>query len=471
MSNETAPNSSNGTTIPAQTNDSDLAATFATDDKPIPKEESSLLNKILNEKLNSLNEGIVEISKQQLDPASPLYSNQTFESLRLKQPLIDALYQMGFQQPSKIQEAALPLLLCEPPQDMIAQAQSGTGKTATFLLTMLNRLDPEKKFPQCICLAPTYELARQIGEVAKKMAKNMPEIQIRYAIKGENVSRGMPIAEQIVIGTPGKMLDWVVKFRLIDPSKIICFVLDEADIMISQQGYQDQSIRLHNQIIAAAPNCQCMLFSATFSEAVFNFANQMISDPVIITVRRQDQTLPNIKQYFVRCRDRSDKYRAISNLYCSLTIASSIIFCYTRSSATWLANQLRATGRDVALLHGDMAVMERAQAVEDFKNGKYKVMITTNVCARGLDIPQVALIVNYDPPVTFEEHPQPDYDTYLHRIGRTGRFGKPGIAVNLADSDITMSFVKSFETYFGRPIEPLDDRDMDQLDKIEKETQ
>ncbi|KAH7724715.1 DEAD box protein/DEAH protein box helicase family protein [Aphelenchoides avenae] len=438
------------------------APSFVPDEKPVPLEEQSLLNKILNEKLNLLHEGDLTISKLQQDPTSPLYSNQSFDSLRLKPELIRALQMMGFHQPSKIQEASLPILLCEPHKVERAKRQPS-------LLTMLNRLDPTKKAPQCICLAPTFELARQIGEVAKKMARYMEGVGIRYAIKGELAPRGTVFTEQIIIGTPGKMTDWLIKYQLIDASNIICFVLDEADVMISQQGYQDQSIRLHNHIVSANPKCQCLMFSATYTEQVFDFAQKLIEDPVIISVRRQDQSLPYIKQYYVRCSTRDQKYQAIVNLYTSLTIASSIIFCYTRSSATWLATKLRESGRDVGLLHGEMPVEERARTVEEFKNGRFKVLITTNVCAR-LDIPQVTLIVNYDPPVTFEEVPKADHETYLHRIGRTGRFGKPGIAVNLVDSDLTMAYVKDFEQYFGRQIERLDANDALQLDSIERAT-
>uniref|UniRef100_A0A915D156 ATP-dependent RNA helicase n=1 Tax=Ditylenchus dipsaci TaxID=166011 RepID=A0A915D156_9BILA len=400
---------------------------FKPDENNVHSADISYLNKILNQKLNLLNEGVVEVRKQQKDPNSPLYSIRTFKDLRLKPQLIEALYLMGFHQPSKIQEAALPVLLCEPPQDIIAQSQSGTGKTATFLLVMLNRVDPEKKYPQCVCLAPTMELARQIGEVAKRMAQKMEGVKIRYAVKGERVERNAVFTEQILIGTPGKMIDWMLKFRLIDASKIICFVLDEADIMISQEGHQENSIKIHNEIITSSPDCQCMLFSATYSDQVFKFAEKLIADPVIITIRRQDQSLPYIRQYYVKCPDRESKYKAILALYQSLTVASSIIFSVEEIVACC------------------MAIFR-----------KHNVLITTNLSARGLDMPQVSLVVNYDPPVTFEQCPQPDYDTYLHRIGRTGRFGKPGIAINLVDSDIVMSFVAKFRDHFGRPIDLLD---------------
>ncbi|KAL3085857.1 hypothetical protein niasHT_039021 [Heterodera trifolii] len=439
------------------------------DEKTVPDAETSLLNKVLNDKLNKLNEGTPEVSKLQRDPNSPLYSAHTFEELRIKPELVKALHMMGFVQPSKIQEAALPVLLCEPPQDIIAQSQSGTGKTATFLLAMLNRIDSNKAYPQCICVAPTFELAQQIGDVAIKMAQFLPDVRIRFAVKGETVPRDMVFVEHIVIGTPGKMLDWMMR-KHIDASKIVSFALDEADVMIGQQGYQDKSIRIHNAIISANPSCQCMLFSATYSDAVIKFADQLIADPTLITIRRQDQSLPYIRQYFVRCKDREDKYQSILSLYSVLTVSSCIIFCYTRSSTVWLAQRFHEKGRSVALLHGELDVAERARVVEQFKQGVQKVLITTNVVARGLDIPQVSLVINYDPPVTYEESPQPDYDTYLHRMGRTGRFGKPGIVINLVDSDIVMNFVHSFQQHFGREIAPLDASDYDQMERIERDT-
>ncbi|CAD5209248.1 unnamed protein product [Bursaphelenchus okinawaensis] len=441
-----------------------------TDDKPIDPAERSLLNKLMHQKLAELNEGEVEVSLRN-DPKSPLYSTQTFEGLELNKLLIAAIYEMGFQQPSKIQEASLPLLLDpQTPSDLVAQSQSGTGKTAAFLLTMLHRLDPNKLLPQCLCVAPTFELALQIGEVAKKMAKYLETVKIKVLVKGEIPAPDTVLTEQIIIGTPGKLADYLFKFKLIDAANIICFVLDEADVMLSQKGYKDISVKIHNEIILANPKCQCLLFSATFTDVVYNFAESLIPDMAAITLRKKDQTLPNIRQLLIRCKTREEKYKAIVNIYNTLTIASSIIFTYTRSSATWLSEQLKKTGRKVGLLHGEMSADERANMVKKFQNGDFRVLITTNVCSRGLDIPSVKLVVNYDPPVTFEENPQPDYDTYLHRIGRTGRFGKGGIAVNLVDSVRAEGYVRKFEEYFNRPIELIAFDDFDRLDEIEEES-
>uniref|UniRef100_A0A1I7V5V8 RNA helicase n=1 Tax=Loa loa TaxID=7209 RepID=A0A1I7V5V8_LOALO len=438
-------------------------------EKPMPNEEISLLNKILHKKLENLQNGSLEISQARSDPNSPLYSVTSFQSLRLKDELLKALDKMSFYMPSKIQEAALPLLLVEPPMNLIAQAQSGTGKTATFVLTMLSRVVPSNKWPQCLCLAPTYELAMQIGQVVKKMSEFLPEIEIRYAIKGERMSRGEKIEEQIIIGTPGKMLDWVTKLKVIDPSKIICLVLDEADVMISQQGHQDQSIRLHNELEKSGAKYQSLLFSATYDENVRSFADSIIKDAVNITLRRDEQTLKNIKQYYVKCANREEKYEAVMNLYGGLTIASAIIFCYTRKSAEWLAARMGQRGHDVTVLHGEMTIEDRARTIQQFKDSVYKVLITTNVCARGIDVSQVSVVINYDPPVTYVDNPQPDYETYIHRIGRTGRFGKAGIAINLVSDDFSLSVIQRIGDYFGVAIESLDATDMDQLEAIDKD--
>lgn len=162
-----------------------------------------------------------------------------------KPELLKGVYAMGFNAPSKIQETALPTLLADPPQNMIAQSQSGTGKTAAFVLAMLSRVNTSKPYPQVLCLSPTYELAIQTGEVAAKMAQFCPDILLRFAVRGEEIPRGEKLKEHIIIGTPGKILDWGLKYKHFDLKKVTVFVLDEADVMIATQGHQDQCIRIH----------------------------------------------------------------------------------------------------------------------------------------------------------------------------------------------------------------------------------
>lgn len=232
---------------------------------------------------------------------------------------------MGYNTPSKIQETALPTLIADPPQNMIAQSQSGTGKTAAFTLAMLTRVDTSKDYPQVLCLSPTYELAIQTGEVAARMAKFCPEIRIRYAVRGEEIERSHKLNDHVIIGTPGKVLDWSLKFRAFDLSKISVFVLDEADVMIAQQGHQDQCIRLHKNL---SKKCQMMLFSATYNKKVMEFADFLVPSPITIRLKKEEEVLDNIKQYYVKCRDQDVKYQAIANIYGVITVGQAIIFCH-----------------------------------------------------------------------------------------------------------------------------------------------
>ncbi|XP_025904904.1 ATP-dependent RNA helicase DDX25 isoform X1 [Nothoprocta perdicaria] len=257
---------------------------------------------------------------------------------------------MGFNRPSKIQETALPMMLAHPPQNLIAQSQSGTGKTAAFVLAMLSRVNTARCQPQCLCLAPTFELALQIGRVVERMGQFCADVKVTFAVQGNRVAPGTRLKEQIVIGTPGTVLDWCFKRRLLDPGTISVFVLDEADIMIDTQGFCSQSIRVQR---ALRPDCQLLLFSATFKTAVWQFATQLVANPIVIKLRQEELTLSTIRQYYFVCESRWDKYRALCNIYGSITIGQAIIFC------------------------------QRADVIQRFRDGKEKVLVTTNVCARG----------------------------------------------------------------------------------------
>uniref|UniRef100_A0A2K6QHR5 RNA helicase n=1 Tax=Rhinopithecus roxellana TaxID=61622 RepID=A0A2K6QHR5_RHIRO len=379
----------------------------------------SLLNKLIR---SNLVDNTNQVEVLQRDPNSPLYSVKSFEELRLKPQLLQGVYAMGFNRPSKIQENALPLMLAEPPQNLIAQSQSGTGKTAAFVLAMLSQVEPANKYPQ---------------------------------------ERGQKISEQIVIGTPGTVLDWCSKLKFIDPKKIKVFVLDEADVMIATQGHQDQSIRIQRML---PRNCQMLLFSATFEDSVWKFAQKVVPDPNIIKLKREEETLDTIKQYYVLCSSRDEKFQALCNLYGAITIAQAMIFCHTRKTASWLAAELSKEGHQVALLSGEMMVEQRAAVIERFREGKEKVLVTTNVCARGIDVEQVSVVINFDLPV--DKDGNPDNETYLHRIGRTGRFGKRGLAVNMVDSKHSMNILNRIQEHFNKKIERLDTDDLDEIEKI-----
>ncbi|XP_015601205.1 DEAD-box helicase Dbp80 isoform X1 [Cephus cinctus] len=436
----------------------DAVSDSKSDEEQISPAEKSLLQKIIRK-------GLVETTKdleiQRRDPTSPLYSIKTFEALHLKPELLKGVYAMGFNTPSKIQETALPTLLADPPQNMIAQSQSGTGKTAAFVLAMLSRVDTSKDYPQVLCLSPTYELAIQTGEVAAKMSQFCPEIKLKYAVRGEEIPRGTKITDHIIIGTPGKVLDWGIKFRFFDLKKISVFVLDEADVMIATQGHQDQCIRIHKLL---PRTCQMMFFSATYETAVMEFAEIIVSNPLIIRLLKEEESLDNIKQYYVKCKNMDEKYNAITNIYGVITIGQAIIFCHTRKTASWLAEKMTKDGHAVAVLSGDLTVEQRIAVLDRFRAGLEKVLITTNVLARGIDVEQVTIVVNFDLPM--DQNRQADCETYLHRIGRTGRFGKSGIAINLIDSSHAMQLCKDIEQHFGKKIQYLDAEDADEIEKI-----
>lgn len=424
----------------------------------VTPEEQSLLRKIVRTKLCTTKADLEIIQK---DPNSPLYSVKTFEALNLRKEILDGVYSMGFNAPSKIQETALPTLLADPPANMIAQSQSGTGKTAAFVITMLMRCDVSQPYPQCLCLAPTYELALQIGKNTEDLAKHIKGIRIGYAVRGEKIPRGEKVDYHVVIGTPGTMLDWCLKLKAIDMKKVNVFVLDEADVMIAQQGHQDSCIRIQRQL---RKGCQMLLFSATYEDDVMKFAEAIIPNPVVIKLRKEEESLDNIKQFYIECTDQEGKFSALSNIYGSISIGQSMIFCATRKTASWLAEKMTKDGHAVALLSGDLTIEQRAAVINRFRDGKEKVLITTNVTARGIDVEQVTVVVNFDLPLTHDF--QPDCETYLHRIGRTGRFGKNGIAINMIDGKRSFKTLQVFEKHFGRKINKLDAEDMDEIEKI-----
>ena len=335
----------------------------------------------------SLVENKNDLEIQRRDPNCPLHSVKSFEELNLQPNLLKGVYAMGFNAPSKIQETALPTLLADPPQNMIAQSQSGTGKTAAFVLAMLSRVNTSLKHPQVLCLSPTFELALQIGEVASKMSQFRPDLSIRFGVRGEDIERGKKVHEHIIIGTPGKVLDWSIKFKFFDLKKITVFVLDEADVMIATQGHQDQSIRIHKNL---SPECQMLLFSATYDQNVMDFAENIVSNPVTIKLRREEESVGNIKQYYVNCDTPEAKYRSIANIYGVVTIGQAIIFCHTRKTASWLVEKMTDEGHAVALLSGELSTDQRMSVLDRYRDGLEKILITTNVLSRGIDIEQVS---------------------------------------------------------------------------------
>jgi ATP-dependent RNA helicase DDX19/DBP5 len=307
--------------------------------------------------------------------------------------------------------------------DLIAQAHHGSGKTAAYSLSMLSRVDESKQYAQAMCVCPTRELVRQVADVCRELGK-FTSLQVLAAIPG--AARGKCTA-QIVVGTPGTLLA-KCRHRDLDTKQFVLFVLDEADQMISSQGHLGDTMKLKNQM---PKQCQILLFSATFSDAIWKFAKKLAPNATEIRVKREELSLDPIKQYYLQARDLDHKYELLISMFSLLEIGQSIIFVHTVRTGKELANRMRKDNYTVSLLHGKkdtMSVEQRDSVMDDFRSGKTSVLITTNVLARGIDVLQVTLVVNYDVPL--DRSNKPDPETYIHRIGRSGRFGRKGVAIN-----------------------------------------
>lgn len=297
---------------------------------------------------------------------------------------------MNFRKPSKIQEKALPLLMANPPLNMIGQSQSGTGKTAAFTLNILSRIDLSNNTPQALVLAPSRELARQIMGVVQTMGQFLTNLQVSAAIPDPN-KRGQRYEGQVVVGTPGTVMDMIRK-RLLNPQNLKVMVLDEADNMLDQQGLGDQCKRVK---MLVPKTVQVVLFSATFADEVVGFAKQFAPNANQLTLRHEELTVEGIKQLYLDCEGEQDKYNVLLKFYGLMTIASSIIFVRTRETARTLAERMTAEGHKVAQLTGALEGNERDAIIDSFRNGQTKVLITTNVLARGIDVQSVTMVINY----------------------------------------------------------------------------
>jgi len=396
----------------------------------------------------------------QADPNSPLHSVKKFEELGLKQELLRGIYDMGFIRPSRIQEKALPLILVNPPQNLIAQAPAGTGKTAAFVLGMLSRVDVNLAMPQAMCLTPTRELAQQIHAVSLQMGK-FGKQEIDLIIKESPDHR---VTAQIIIGTPGKIMD-LIKKQSLRLNHVMILVLDEADIMVGSQGLGQQS----KQIQRMLPNVrQTLLFSATFPGDVVKFAKSFVIEPNIMQLKSGPaQVKQEVKEVVFDCGSEKNKALILSDIYPLLSGGQSIIFVSTRETARKLQEVMSKEGHQVSLLHGnEMLPSERDRVIQSFRDGETKVLITTNVMARGIDIPQVSLIVNFDLPL--DEEKKPDVTTYIHRCGRTGRFGRRGLVINFVHDDSSRFYLKTIEEIHGKTIDIVKPDDFDMLENLMK---
>ncbi|OCK76163.1 DEAD-domain-containing protein [Lepidopterella palustris CBS 459.81] len=332
----------------------------------------------------------VKLADLQADPNNPLYSAKSFEQLKLKDEILRGILAMNFRKPSKVQEKALPLLLSDPPMNMIAQSQSGTGKTAAFTLNILSRVDLTNPHPQALVLAPSRELARQILGVIQHMGQFMEGLVVTPAIP-DPTHRNKKFEGHVIVGTPGTVLD-MVRRRYIEVRHLRILVLDEADNMLDQQGLGDQCKRVKSML---PKNIQTVLFSATFPPEVIQYAQTFAHNANQLTLKHEELTIAGIKQLYLDCDGVEDKFAVLLKFYGLMTTASSIIFVRTRATAAQLEKRMIAEGHTVAQLSGGLEGPERDAIIDQFRSGKAKVLITTNVLARGIDVQSVTMVINY----------------------------------------------------------------------------
>nr|XP_010932660.1 DEAD-box ATP-dependent RNA helicase 38 [Elaeis guineensis] len=377
-----------------------------------------------------------------------------FEDLPLSRELLKGLkLEMNFSKPSKIQAVTLPMILTPPHKDLVAQAHNGSGKTTCFVLGMLSRVDPSKKIPQAICICPTRELAIQNQAVLLKMGK-YTGITSMCAIPSDSanyipISRRPPVTEQVVIGTPGTIKKWTSAKKL--PTRDVkILVFDEADHMLAEDGFKDDSERIMKEIRRSNDACQVLLFSATFNETVKAFVSRVVRDANQIFVKKEDLTLEKVKQYKVQCPDELAKMEVIKDKIFEFgqKVGQTIIFVRTRNSATMLHTELTKEGYECTSIQGALKQEDRDKIIQEFKVGLTRVLITTDLLARGFDQEQVNLVINFALPVKYDTPWEPDYEVYLHRVGRAGRFGRKGAVFNLLCTDTDRSLMEKIERHF-----------------------
>lgn len=365
----------------------------------------------------------------------------SFEDMNLKDDLLKGIYGYGFEAPSAIQSRAIMQIISG--RDTIAQAQSGTGKTATFSIGMLEVVDSKNRETQALVLSPTRELAIQIQNVIKALGDYM-NIQCHACIGGTNVGgdiKALAKGQHIVSGTPGRVLD-VIKRRNLNTRNVKMLILDEADELLSK-GFKEQIYDIYRQLPAGT---QVVVVSATLPRDVLDMTSKFTTDPVKILVKRDELTLEGIKQYFIAVEKEDWKFDTLCDLYDSLTITQAVIFCNTKKKVDWLSEKMKESNFTVVAMHGDMKQDERDQIMNDFRLGNSRVLISTDVWARGIDVQQVSLVINYDLPI--------DRENYIHRIGRSGRFGRKGVAINFVTTEDVQP-LHDIEQYYSTQIDEM----------------
>lgn len=358
----------------------------------------------------------------------------------LKKSLLRSIYAHGFEHPSPIQKKAI--IPMTSGRDIIAQAQSGTGKTGAFSVSILERIDASRRCTQAMVLSPTRELSRQTCDVIKSLSAQMKGVETQLMIGGTSTESSISSLRDrpphIVVGCPGRIHD-MLRRQFINPAKLQLIVLDEADEMLSV-GFKEQ---VYNILQYLNNEVQVALFSATMPPELSALTEKFMRNPVKILVKADMLTLEGIAQYRVVLDDDPQKYATLKDIYEVISMSQCIIYCNSVKRVISLYEAMRQDEFPVCCIHSSMEKDERALAYEEFKTGKHRVLISSNVTARGIDVQQVSTVINFDIPK--------DVNTYLHRIGRSGRWGRKGIGINFVTRRDVRS-VREIEAHYHTQI-------------------
>ena len=380
-------------------------------------------------------------SNQEIDKIQEQNTNGVlkFESLDLKDNLLRGIYAYGFENPSPIQCKAIQPMVRG--LDMIAQSQSGTGKTGAFTIGALQIVDENIPKCQAIILSPTRDLALQIFSVISSLSLYMEKLKLVLCVGGTNIMESkqkLQTGAQIVIGTPGRIIK-MIQTHMLSTRLLRVLIMDEADDLLSN-SFLSQVKQIISQVPAETQSC---LFSATMPVYKIAVTNCFMKNPYNILVKRELLTLDAISQFSVAVGEEEWKLDTLCDLYETIAISQSMIYVNTKQRAIWLAEKLTEKGFTISVMHSGLSPLERVEVMNKFRKGGTRILVSTDLLARGIDIQQVSIVLNYDIP-----H---DKECYLHRIGRSGRFGRKGVAINFV-SNKEFRQLREIERFYGTKI-------------------
>jgi len=368
---------------------------------------------------------------------------QKWDDFNLKEDILRGIFSIGFEEPSQIQKTAIMPVIEK--RDVIAQAPSGTGKTGTFSISTLQRIDVSEKCTQAIILAPTHELVKQISYVINQIGSSMNGLVIKTLVGGTSVNEDIRDLREnvphVIVGSTGRVND-MVRRRHIQMDTIRLFILDEADEMLSG-GFKEQVYTIFQHLTNEA---QIAVFSATMPSYMLEMTTKFMKNPVKITLEPEKLNLEGIQQYFLAVNNDDGKFEALKALFEHLTVNQSIIYVNSVQRVMDLYDAMKKEDFSVVCIHSSMKREEREEAFRTFRTGAVRVLISSNVTSRGIDIQQVSVVINFDIPRSV--------NTYLHRIGRSGRWGRKGNAINFITRE-DVGQMKRIEQHYKSNIQEL----------------